>query len=129
MDYKYSQEVIKIENITLGQAAIALAFLVSFIGSILAIYRYAKSINKKILEPINNKLDKMDKDHLKMIENLEMSSIKTDLVNFINDIEHGVQKSQIQRMNAHELYDRYSKLGGNSYVHDHWEKLVKEGKI
>lgn len=71
----------------------------------------------------------MDKDHLKMIENLEMSSIKTDLVNFINDIEHGVQKSQIQRMNAHELYDRYSKLGGNSYVHDHWEKLIKEGKI
>lgn len=106
-----------------------LAFLVSFIGSILAIYKYAKSINKKILEPIDRKLDKMDKDHLKMIENLEMSSIKTDLVNFINDIEHGVPKSQIQRMNAHELYDRYSKLGGNSYVHDHWEKLVKEGKI
>ena len=42
--------------------AIALAFLVSFIGSILAIYKYAKSINKKILDPINKKLDKMDKD-------------------------------------------------------------------
>lgn len=101
----------------------------SFIGSILAICKYAKSINKKILAPIDRKLDKMDKDHLKMIENLEMSSIKTDLVNFINDVEHGVQKSQIQRMNAHELYDRYSKLGGNSYVHDHWEKLIKDGKI
>ena len=109
--------------------SIALAFLVSFIGSVLAIFKYAKSINKKILKPINDKLDKMDEVHLKMIENLEMSSIKTDLVNFINDIEHGVQKSQIQRMNAHELYDRYSKLGGNSYVHDHWEKLIKEGKI
>lgn len=63
------------------------------------------------------------------INPLELSSIKTDLVNFINDVEHNTPKSQIQKLNAHELYDRYTKLGGNSYVHEHWEKLLKEGKI
>lgn len=123
------KKVIKIENITLGQIAIALAFIVGLITSVVAILKYAKSINNKILEPINQKLTKMDSDHLKKLENLELNSIKTDLVNFINDLEHNVPKSQIQKMNAHELYDRYSELGGNSYVHDHWERLKKEGKV
>lgn len=123
------KKAIKIENITLGQIGVWLAFIVTFIGSILAILRYAKQVNNKILEPLNEKLNVMDKEHLKKIELLELNSIKTDLVNFINDVEHNVPKSQIQKLNAHELYDRYSELGGNSYVHDHWEKLKREGKV
>ena len=75
-------------------------------------------VKKWLVEPTNNKID-----------TLELSSVKTDFVNFINDVEHDVRKSQIQKLNAHELYDRYTKLGGNSYVHEHWEKLSKEGKI
>lgn len=51
------KKVIKIENITLGQIAIALAFIVGLITSVVAILKYAKSINNKILEPINQKLD------------------------------------------------------------------------
>lgn len=76
------------------------------------------AVKKWLVEPTNKK-----------IEEFELSSIKTDLVNFINDAENGIEKSDIQRLNAHELYDRYKKLGGNSYVHDHFEKLLKEGKI
>lgn len=64
-----------------------------------------------------------------LIGPLELSCIKTDLVNFINDVENGFDKSEIQKLNAHELYDRYTKIGGNSYVHEHWEKLKEEGKI
>lgn len=75
-------------------------------------------VKKWLVEPTNKK-----------IEAFELSSIKTDLVNFINDMESGVEKSDIQKLNAHELYDRYKILGGNSYVHDHFEKLLKEGKI
>ena len=51
------------------------------------------------------------------------------LVNFIHDIEQDNVKSQIQKNNAYKLYDRYRTLGGNSYIHDKWEKLQKEGKI
>lgn len=76
------------------------------------------AVKKWLVEPTNKK-----------IEAFELSSIKTDLVNFINDVENGIEKSDIQKLNAHELYDRYYKLGGNSYVHDHFEKLLKEGKI
>lgn len=76
------------------------------------------AVKKWLVEPTNKK-----------IESFELSSIKTDLVNFINDVENGLDKSDIQKLNAHELYDRYKELGGNSYVHDHFEKLLKEGKI
>lgn len=63
------------------------------------------------------------------INALELSSIRTDLVNFINDMENGIIKSDIQKLNAYEMYTRYVKLGGNSYIHSHFEKLKKEGKI
>lgn len=75
-------------------------------------------INKQLIKPINNKID-----------SLELSSIKTDLVNFINDVEDDIAKSEIQKAIAHELYDKYRNLGGNSYVREHWEKLKEEGKI
>lgn len=65
----------------------------------------------------------------KALKPMELQNIKTDLVNFISDIENGMPKSSIQILNAYELYDRYTNLGGNSYVHSHWDKLREEGKI
>lgn len=89
-----------------------LATLIASCGTILV------TVKKWLVEPTNKKINEF-----------ELSSIKTDLVNFINDVESGIEKSDIQKLNAHELYDRYKALGGNSYVHDHFEKLLKEGKI
>ena len=89
-----------------------LATLIASCGTILV------TVKKWLVEPTNKKINEF-----------ELSSIKTDLVNFINDIEGGVTKSEIQKLNAHELYTCYSKLGGNSYIHEHWESLTKEGKI
>lgn len=76
------------------------------------------AFKKFFINPITKKMDDSN-----------MFSLKCDLVNFLNDLEHGVPKSQIQKMNAHEMYDRYTKLGGNSYVREHWERLEREGKI
>ncbi len=106
------------ESITLGQVTASLAFLVGLISSIKYIFSlFSKQIDK-ILNPL-----------VKRIDDLELQSIKTDLTNFISDVEHNVPKSQIQRLNAHELYDRYTTLGGNSYIHEHWEQLLKKEKI
>lgn len=99
------------ENVTLGQISNILEFLVEFVGFLITILIATSTVIKKLLKPI------------------ELLSIKTDLTNFINDVEMGIFKTHIQRLNAHELYDRYTKLGGNSYIHDHWDKLLKEGKI
>mgnify|MGYP006978921395 CR=1 FL=1 len=106
------------ESITLGQVSATLAFLVGLISSIKYIFSLFSKRIDKILNPL-----------VKRIDDLELQSIKTDLTNFISDVEHNVPKSQIQRLNAHELYDRYTTLGGNSYIHEHWEQLLKKEKI
>lgn len=121
--------MIKIENITLEQIYSALIFIGGLIGAVIVILKYLKSMKDTMLKPINQKLSNLDREHLEKMQKLELSTIKTDLVNFINDLEHDVPKSQIQKEHAHELYDRYRELGGNSYVQDHWSKLVKEGKV
>lgn len=106
------------ESITLGQVSTTLAFLVGLISSIKYIFSLFSKRVDKVLNPL-----------VKRIDDLELQSIKTDLTNFISDVEHNVPKSQIQRLNAHELYDRYTTLGGNSYIHEHWEQLLKKEKI
>ncbi len=117
------------EKITIGQVATALAFLVGLIGSIKYFFNlFSKKINN-VLKPLVKRIDDLETQSIKRIDCLELQSIKTDLTNFISDVEHNVPKSQIQRLNAHELYDKYTKLGGNSYIHEHWEQLLKKGKI
>lgn len=105
------------EEITLGQIAKVLAFIVALIGSIKYLKNELDKSISKTLQPINKKID-----------NLELNTIKTDLVNLMCLAENN-QITHEQKMNAYELYDRYKKLGGNSYVHDKWENLKKEGKI
>jgi len=106
-----------INNITLGEVLTFIIFVSTFIGGFKTIKdTLVKTINKT-LKPINDKID-----------DLELSSIRTDLVNFMALAEKK-EVSHEQISNAYELFDRYHELGGNSYVHDKWDKLKKEGKI
>jgi methyltransferase-like protein len=127
------------ENITLGQIALALTFLLSISGNITSLIKTIKSpIDKKLqsaLEPVNkkidnlnNKLDDMEKEHMKKLNNLELDSIRNDLVNYMSLAEEGFITPKT-KIDMYELYDAYCKMGGNSYVHDKWEKLKEEGKI
>ena len=109
------------ESITIGQVLLGLVFILSLINNI-------KSIYKEIQNPIDKKIEKAIKPLKKEISNLELSSIKTDLVNFMSMAESNTITNE-QKLNAYELYDRYCRLGGNSYIHDKWENLRKERKI
>ena len=84
-------------------------------------------VNKKI-DNLNNKLDDMEKEHMKKLNNLELDSIRNDLVNYMSLAEEGFITPKT-KIDMYELYDAYCKMGGNSYVHDKWEKLKEEGKI
>lgn len=117
------------ENITLGQIVAIITFVSVFIGAITGLIGFLKSFISKVLNPINEKIDHLEEKSSSSRNNIELELIKIILVNFMNDIESGNNKSSIQKRNAYELYDRYKTLGGNSYVHDNWEKLNKEGKV
>ena len=79
-----------------------------------------KAIQKKlseILEPLDNNIKKIDKNECMNF-----------LVNFLADVENGIEKDDVQTKRACEVYDHYVKdLHGNSYIHDKWTRVMIEG--
>ena len=129
-----------IDNITLWQVAGALAFLVGFIKSIKYLISQFDEILSNKLNPLKEELlefKKTTKNELqdfkestkRELQTIELASLKADLTVFINDLEMGIFKTHVQKLIAHEWFERYKKLGGNSYICEHWGKLLKEGKL
>lgn len=116
------------ENITLGEIAKALAFIVGIIGSVVYLKNGTiKGLTKVIdeqLEPIKKEIKEVKEETAKN----NLSSIKTDLINLMELADKNTISTE-QKIRSYELYDYYSQHGGNSYVHDKWENLKKEGKI
>lgn len=105
------------ENLTLGDVGKTLAFIVAFLSSIVYLKQVLINSINKTLVPIDKKID-----------SIELNYIRSYLVNFMCQVENE-KVSNEQIINAYDLYDRYCDMGGNSYVHDKWEKLKKEGKL
>lgn len=103
------------ENVTLGQISDILLFIIELASSITAIVVVVKKSLNTQLEPLDKKMDKLDKNQC-----------MNYLVEFLADIEHGETKDDAQIQRAYEVYDHYTKdLNGNSYIHDKWNKLMK----
>ena len=117
------------ENISLGQIVAFISLISIIIGAITSLIAFSKNFISKVLKPLNEKINHLEKVSTENRNNIERELIKIILVNFIDDIEKGENKTSIQKQNIYELYDRYIALGGNSYVHDNWQRLIKEGKI
>lgn len=116
------------ENVTLGEIAKTLAFVVGIIGSVLYLKKgivnsLSKVINKELV-PIKKEIKEFKEETAKN----NLSSIKTDLINLMELADKKTISTE-QKIRSYELYDYYSQHGGNSYVHDKWERLKKEGKI
>lgn len=105
------------DNVTLGQIKDIVLFLVALIGGIGTLYAMLmKGINKS-LQPIKDELREEKK-----------SRLKSELTTFMYLAESG-NISPEQKILAHEDYDEYTRMKGNSYIHDKFETLHKEGKI
>lgn len=112
------------ENITLGEIAKCFAFIVAFGGSITYLKKTLVSALDKQLEPIKKQIEDVKNETKKN----NLSSIKTDLINLMELADRGAISTE-QKIRSHELYDYYCQHGGNSYVHDKWERLKRNGKI
>lgn len=103
------------ENVTLGQAFDTIKFVVEFVGIIITILVGSKKVINKQLEPINKKMDKIDENQCRNF-----------LVDFLADIEKGIEKDEVQTKRAYEVYEHYTEdLHKNSYIHDKWERLMR----
>ena len=94
--------------------------LATLITALLVIKKFAiKWIEDLITEPIRAMIDEVD-----------LKGCRYHLVDFMTDIDNGITKSEIQKREAHNTYDHYTfDLGCNSYIHDEWERLKKQGKL
>lgn len=105
------------ENITLGQISDAVVFIGTLVAGIAALYGLLMKGIKAQLKPISEELKKE-----------KMCRLKSELTTFMYLAENG-ELSKEQMILAHEDYDEYTKNKGNSYIHDKFESLHKEGKI
>ena len=97
--------------------------LITTAGTVINSY-ISKSTNKKI-----NKIEEINVEFESELNKLKKEQDKTYLTDFLADIESGQTKTQLQIKRAYEIYEEYTELHGNSYVHDKWEELVKEGVL
>ncbi len=117
------------ENITLGEISIAIAFLVGLITGIRYLHKQLKQWIAKLLEEQFDSIkDKMDDLH-KRIENVDMQACKNYLVSFLSDVEKNQIIDETERERFWEQYQHYIEHGGNSYIKRKVEHLKSEGKL
>lgn len=117
------------EGITIGQIFEWAIWLAGGVGAIAGLGKMAKSglrqALKSELQPINKKLDDLEKKH----DLSDREHAKNYIVRFLADVEQGEPIDQDELHCFWDNYELYKAMGGNSYVHDKVEKLKKQGKL
>jgi hypothetical protein len=124
------------EHITVGQIAVAVAFIAALITGGVKI----KDTVKKWLEGIlKEKFEeqKRETDAIKasveglrtQLSTVDLENCKNYLVTFISEVKRGEQKDEIERQRFWEEYQHYIDQGGNSYIHRDVEELKAKGII
>ena len=111
------------ENITIGQLAAAVAFIVALITGI-------KYLNKTIKEWINSavndrfkNIEKKIEEQDKNIEKLDIDECKNYIILFITKINNGDTIEDMELQRFYDLYKHYLDKGGNSFIKTKVEEL------
>lgn len=117
------------ENITIGQIAVAVAFVVALIGGLTSL---KKLITKGIEDALKTKfesIEKSQKEILKRIEMVDLENCKNYIITYLSEAARGEQKDEIEIKRFYEELEHYYACGGNSYVRHKVEELQKKGLI
>lgn len=107
------------DNITLGQIYQLMLYGIGLVGATITIVKSVKKVIQSAFEPIEKKIDKVDK-------NATMNYI----VARMDEIDKGNKLDGVAKMRFVEQYEHYTKdLNGNTYIHDEYERLKREGKL
>lgn len=87
-----------------------------------------KRTNKKVekISDIKQDIEVMRQENKEDMKKHTLEADKTYLIDFMSDLKAGIAKSEVQKKRAYEIYERYIKNGGNSYVHDEWDDCRKK---
>lgn len=117
------------ENITIGDVAVALAFLAGFFGSVTYL---KKNVSDWVSAAVKKEMKPMQDDLLAMREesrSIDLENCKNYLVTYLANAEKGTWFDPIEQERFWEEYEHYQKCGGNSYIRQKVEKLKAENKL
>lgn len=105
-----SVDLIFVKNLIVGLASVITACGI--------ISLFAKKYFDKLIEQIRQPI-------LEKLETIDVDATKNYLLEFLNDVKNGDEKSEYQIARAKEMYYHYSEeLRGNSYIHEMWDKYM-----
>lgn len=124
------------EQITIGQIAVAVAFMAALItGSI----KIKDAVKKWLEATLKEKFDaqKKETDEIKeavndlrdQLNNVDIENCKNYLVTYLAEVERGELKDAIESQRFWEEYQHYSDKGGNSYIKEKVAKLKGKGYL
>lgn len=117
------------EQITLGQVGLVLAFIAALIASVGAIGKVVQKAVKKAFEngmrTTNEKLDKLEQK----IDDVDLNTCKNFLVARLTEVEQGRALDSVSEERFWEQYEHYVAIGGNTYIQHKVEQLEKDGKL
>ena len=117
------------EQITLGDIEHFLAYLVAVGGSVAVIIKALKKAFGVLFDKQMKDIDERLKKHESTINKIDMEDCKNFLVSFLVKVEHEGITDEIETQRFWEEYEHYTQIGGNSYIRNKVDKLVKEGKL
>lgn len=117
------------ENITIGEIAVAVALIVGLITGLAFLIKQVKAflsnMFKEEFDTLNKKMDNLQT----RIDDVDMASCKNYLVYFLSNVDQGQQIDEIEKERFWEQYQHYEKIGGNSYIKRKVEQLKADGKL
>ena len=117
------------ENITIGEVAVAIAFIVALVGGLTSL---KKLITKGIEDALKNKfegIEKSQKGIIKRLDMVDLENCKNYLITYLSEVSRGEVKDEIEIKRFWEELEHYYACGGNSYVRHKVDELQKKGVL
>ena len=124
------------ENVTVGQIAIGVAFFAALIAGGVkikdAVKKWLESLLKEKFDGVKLEQEKImseltaTRSDLKKVDN---ENCKNYLVTYLASVERGDPKDEIERERFWEEYGHYIDQGGNSYIREKVNALKSKGVI
>lgn len=111
------------DQITIGQAAGALALIVAIIAGVNSLKKSVKGWLDSALKEQFQAIETTQKDILKRLDSVDIENCKNYLVTFLAEAARGEMKDETEMQRFWEEYEHYCKLGGNSYIKNKVEEL------
>lgn len=118
-----------LEQITIGEVAVAVTFLVGLIGGLGYLRTHLKDWVGHAVKGQLDEIEKTVNELNKRIETVDAESTKNFLVKMLGDIDRGETLNDVQLERFWEQYEHYRHNGGNSYIKRKVDQFQEDGKL